>query len=80
MKQKVYLTENHLRLNQNGRSTDANIRPSEESHSARTQAAHENLQGLRSQKRRDRTEMQKVQKKEPQMEEKRTRKVAYAHF
>jgi hypothetical protein len=69
------LTENHLRVSQNRGATDANIRPSQESNRSKSQVAHENLQGLRSQKCCDRDEVPKMQRQESPMEETRASKV-----
>jgi len=54
---------------------NAYTRPYQKIHRAETQVAYENMQGMWSQKRCDCIEMQKVQKQESQMEEKRTCKV-----
>ena len=74
------MTENHLRVSQNRGATDANIRPSQESNRSKSQVAHENLQGLRSQKCSDRDEMPKMQRQKPSLEETRTCKVRMAYY
>jgi len=56
-------------------SLNAYIRSCQKIHRPETQVAHEDMQGMWSQKCCDCIEMQKVQKQESQMEEKRTCKV-----
>ncbi len=59
---------------------NADIRPSEKSHSATAQVVHENLQGLRCTQRCNRGEMPQMQGQEPALEETRNRKVSYLFF
>jgi hypothetical protein len=49
--------------------------PKNEQNRTESTVAHENLQGLRRQKRSDSDEMQKMPQQKPQMEEERTSKV-----
>jgi hypothetical protein len=74
--QKVYLTQNCVSLNQLSMvPINANTGSTQENSRSEAQALRQNMQGLRSKKRRNRDKMQEMPHQEPSLEEARNRKV-----
>jgi hypothetical protein len=75
LRQKIYLYDSLFCVSPKRRLRNADIRSSKESDCAESSVVHENLQGLRKQKRCYGDEMPQVPQQEPAMEEERTSKV-----